>query len=150
MGKIQPLSTPTEKDLGILQEKLLRAVVFSETLPGGDQPLLFPDLHFILSQEIIFLSEDNLASTFNIAEFQMPMRVMSQSDLQQKASLQGDLVYLRFQPPAVEENIVRLTLEMKLIPRNPDQQVLGFGGVQARFQKNSRWEIIEEPILFAM
>lgn len=150
MSETQSISAPSEEELRSLQKTLLRAVLLSEPLPGGDQPLIIPDLDLILRQPIVVLSDENLAGSLSIEESPKPIRILSQEDLLQEARLQGDLAYFHFQPPNIDGNAVRLTLEMKIAPRDPSQHTLGLGGVQARFQKISQWEVIEEPIFFAM
>lgn len=150
MPEVQLQSLPSGEVLRYLQETLLKAVVLSQPLPGGNQPILFPDLSFIRRQSTVVLVDENLAGPLSIEEPPTPVRILTREALLQEARTQGDITYLRFQPPVREGNVVRLTLEAKIVPHDPTQRTLGLSGVQAKFQEVAgQWEAVEEPIFFA-
>lgn len=151
MSKVQSKSSPSDEVIRDLQEMLLKAVLLVQRLPGCNQPIIFPDLSFILNQPTIVLINENLAGTVSIEESPKPVCILSQEALLQEASTQGDINYLRFQTPIVEDNAVRLTLEAKIAPRDPEQRTLGLGGIQVKFQEvEGQWEAADEPIFFAI
>jgi len=133
-----------------LQETLLSAVLMREALPGSDQPLNFPDFSFIERQPAIYLANENLAGQISIEGLQKPLRILSRDDLQQEARMHGDLTYLYFHPPVKENGAVRLTLEAKIIPQNPEHYALGLSGMQITFHEvDGRWEAIGDQSSFA-
>lgn len=140
----------SDDDIGHMQEKIIRAVLLSQPLLGGSQPIRFPDLSFVLKLPSIFLSDRNLMYQISLQEFPKPLRVFSPEAIQKEAEKAGDIAYLQFQPPKCEGNTILLTLEAKIAPKNSGQQILGLSGVQVRFQKvGDHWEVIEEPVFFA-
>lgn len=133
-----------------LQKTLLKVVLLSQGLTGGNQIIKFPDLSFIQRQSTVILIDENLAHPFSIEELPTPIRILSREVILQEARKQGDIVYLRFQPTEREGNAVRLTLEAKIAFRDPDQRPLGLSGIQVKFHEFAgQWEITEEPIFFA-
>lgn len=148
-GVQSELHLPDEA-LGQLQGTILRAVFSRQRLPGSQQPIQFPDLSFILRQSTIFLVNENLAESFSFTDSLKPVRILSSEALRREAQLQGDIAYLRFQTPQVENNVVRLTLEAKIASSDTNQQPLGLSGMQVRFQEVAcQWKAVEEPIFFA-
>jgi len=150
MPEVQLQSLPSDEVLRHLQETLLKAVLLSQRLPGGNQPIMFPDLSFILRQPNVVLVDENLVGPVSIEESPTRVRLLSRETLQQEARTQGDITYLRFQPPVGEGNAVRLTLEAKIAARDPDQRILGLSGIQVKFEEVAgQWEAVDEPIFFA-
>ena len=150
MPKYQLQSIMPDEVLGQLQELLLKAVLLGQQLPGTDQPIRFPDLPFILRQSPVLLIDENVANSISIKEVSTPVRILSQETLLQEARTRGDITYLHFQPLRVEDDIVQLTIEAKICPRNPGQPILGLSGVQVMFQKVSgEWQVVGEPIIFS-
>jgi hypothetical protein len=126
-----------------LQETLLTAVLMHKPLPGSDQPLNFPDFSFIERQPVIYVVNENLAGPISIEGLPKPLHILSRDDLQQEARKHGDLTYFYFHPLAKENSAVRLTLEAKLIPQNPEHYALGLGGIQVTFHEvDGRWEAL--------
>lgn len=150
MPEVQSQSLPSDEVLRQLQETLLKAILLKERLPGGNQPIMFPDLSFILGQPTIVLVDENLAGPVTIEQPPKPIRIMSREDLLLEARTKGDIAYLLFRPPQGEDKSVKLTLEAKIAPCDPTQLTLGLSGVQVKFQKvTGQWEAIEEPAFFA-
>lgn len=80
----------------------------------------------------------------------MPIRILPLEVLLDEAHARGDLVYLHFQPAEIEGRTIRLTLQARIAPRDPQQRTLGLSGTQARFREVAgQWEALDEPILFA-
>ncbi|MGI2908101.1 hypothetical protein [Tolypothrix sp. VBCCA 56010] len=142
-------STVSDEVLGQLQELVLKAILLGQRLPGIDRSVRFPDLPFVLQKSTVTLIDENLANSVSIAEISVPVRNLSQEALLEEAREQGDIAYLRFQPPGIEDNVVRLTLEAKVCPHDSSQPVLGLSGIQVTFQKVSgNWQVVNEPVLF--
>ncbi|MBW4450574.1 MAG: hypothetical protein KME38_28040 [Spirirestis rafaelensis WJT71-NPBG6] len=143
-------STVSDEVLGQLQELVLKAILLGQRLPGIDQSVRFPDLPFLLQKSTVTLIDENLANSVSIAEISVPVRILPQEALLEKAHEQGDIAYLRFQPPGIEDNVVRLTLKADICPQDSSQPVLGLSGIQVTFQKISgNWQVVNEPILFS-
>lgn len=143
-------STPPDEVLGHLQETLLKAVLLREFLPGGRQPVMLPDLAFVLRQSTVFLSDENLARSVSLEGLPVSVRVLSPEALAEEARIQGDIAYLRFQPEEKEGDTVGLTLQARIVPQDAARHALGLSGVQARFRQiEGRWEITDEPVFFA-
>lgn len=143
-------SLPPRKTIAHLQGILLRAAILNQPLAGGSRPVRLSDLTFILRHPHIYLSDENLAGKISDDGLPKPLRVMSQEDLQKKASAEGDVAYLHFQPPDEADGAIRLTLEGKLYTQDPNQQPLGLSSVQAKFRKvDGRWESTDGPVALA-
>lgn len=143
-------STVSDEVIGQLQELVLKAILLGQRLPGIDRSVRFPDLPFVLQKSTVTLIDENLANSVSIAGISVPVRILSQEALLEEAREQGDIAYLRFQPPGIEDNVVRLTLEAKVCPHDSSQPVLGLSGIQVTFQKISgNWQVVNEPILFS-
>jgi hypothetical protein len=143
-------SIMSDEVLGQLQELLLKAILLGQKLPGLDRSIQFPDLPFLLQESTITLIDENLKNSISFAEVPIPIRILSQQALLEEAHTQGDIAYLRFQPSEIEGDTVRLTLEAKVYPHDPNQSVLGLSGIQVTFQRVSgNWQVFREPILFS-
>jgi len=136
--------------LGQLQELFLKAVLLGQKLPGLNQVVQFPDLPFLLQESTVNLIDENLANSVSITKITVPVRILSQEALLEEAHEEGDIAYLRFQPPEMEDSTVRLTLEARIFPQNPNQPVLGLSGIQVTFHRIlGIWQVVNEPILFS-
>jgi len=150
MSSDQSQTLLSDDVLNQLQVILLRAVLLSQRLPGGDQPIMFPDLSFVLNQTAVILSDDNLVGSVSVAELLKPVRILSRETIEQEAHIHGDLTYLQFRPPELEDNDVWLTLEARIVPQDPDRRALGLSAIRVKFQEVAgRWEVADEPIFFA-
>lgn len=136
-------------ELGDLQELLLRATLRGEPLPGGHEPLRFPDLGFVLSQPEILVLDENLARPPEVEDAPKPVRVVGSEALEAERP-QDDVAYLRFGPAEEVNGGVRINLEARIRSRE-GRQALGLGGLQARFQRRGQdWQLVEPPQFFAM
>ncbi|MBD2068240.1 hypothetical protein H6F93_12030 [Leptolyngbya sp. FACHB-671] len=143
-------SVMSDEVLGRLQELLLEAVLLGQELPGFDQSVQFPDLSFLLEESIVTLIDENLANSISFEEISIPVRILSQEALLEEGYEKGNVAYLRFQPPEIEDNAVRLTLEAKIYSHDSSQFALGLSGIQVTFQRISGdWQVVNEPILFS-
>lgn len=141
---------PSNEVIKHLQEMLLNGVLMGRSLPGSGQPISFPDSSLIQSQPTIFLRDENLAGPLSIDGLAKPIRILSLEDLQQEARRHGDLTYLCFHPPLKENDAIRLTLEAKIIPKDPTHYALGLGGIQVVFHEvEGRWEAMGDQSQFA-
>jgi hypothetical protein len=142
-------SLPSDEALRHLQEQMLKAVITRQPLPNSSRPLNFPDLSFIMAHPNIYLSNENLFGSISVEGLPKPLRILSPEELSQEARAQGDIAYLLFRPPDKESHSVRLTLEGRIAPRDPQQRVLGLSGVQMTFrQDGDQWKP-DEPVMFA-
>ena len=132
-----------------LQELILKAVLTGQPLPHSARPLNFPDISYIMGHSSIYLSNENLFGTTSIEGLPKPLRILSPEELSQEAREQGDLAYLLFRPPEKEDNSVRLTLEGRIAPRDPQQRMLGLSGVQVRFREDGGEWKPDDPVMFA-
>lgn len=143
-------SRPSKEEIGELQEILLTAILSSQPLPGADKPINFPDLAMIVNQPNIILADENLVRSVQIKASPKPVQILSSDEMREQARTHGDLTYLHFQPPEVGDNSVGLTLEGRIMPRNPDQRTLGLSTIQIRFHKvGDQWLAQGDPVLSA-
>jgi hypothetical protein len=137
-------------DLRNLQELLLKAVVFGEPLPGRAEPVRFPDISFIARQPAIWLVNENLAAPILPEETRRPVRILSSEALHAEARTQGDITYLRFQPPETTRDVILLTLEARIAVGKPGQPMLGLSSIHVKFQRvGGRWEAADAPVYSA-
>jgi hypothetical protein len=146
-------STPTmvaNHILGYLQALTLRATLLSETLPGTDQPIHFPDLPLITQRKPVILLDDNLAPHTSLNTGSIPIRVLPKDEVLALAALGNDIVYLHFQPPQFQENTIHLSLQAGIFSSDPSKQRLGLSGMRVGFKKeNDHWEVFDGPVYFA-
>jgi hypothetical protein len=137
--------------VGYLQKIMLNAVIGRSNLPGGDKPVMLPDMEFLLHQFTIIVADENLADPIGIKKSQNHFNILSQDAIQKEASGKIDITFLRFQPPKRVNNSIQLTLELKMAPHDPNQHVLGLSGLSVKFQEiDGKWEIVDEPLFFAI
>jgi hypothetical protein len=91
------------RDIQHLQEILLEAVVGGRPLPGG-VAVTYPDAPFLLRQPEVFVEDRNLHGSLS-----KRVRVLSANAIQREAQSR-EVVYLRFEPPAIGDDEVTLTL----------------------------------------
>jgi hypothetical protein len=144
------MTKPSAKTIAQLQAKLLKAALLRQPLPGSSQPVQLSDLQFIFRHPKIYLLDENLAGKISVEGLPKPLEVIKKEGLQKLAEKEGDVAYLRFQPPEVGDDTVRLTLEGKLATKDASQNPMGLSSVQVRFRKDDKeWLSTEGPIAFA-
>lgn len=140
----------SQEEIGELQGILLTAILSSQPLPGTDKPVNFPDLAMILAQANVTLADENLGGDVQVKGSPKAVQILSSDELREQARTGGDLTYLHFQPPEVGDDTVGLTLEGRIIPRNPDQRALGLSTIQIRFHKvGGHWLVQGDPMFSA-
>lgn len=135
-------SLPPRKDLGRLQQMLLKAALFEEPLPGGGSARL-ADLGFILRHEQIHLLDEHLAGPVSLEGSVKPIVVVSLADVRREAAAHGELAYLRFLPPeADDEGEVWLTLEGQLAIGDTRQHPMGLSRLQVKLREvDGHWSL---------
>jgi len=140
----------SDKALGQLQGMMLKAVLTASPLPGHSRPLDLPDLSLVLGQPAVVLSSENLGGPITVEGAAKPLYILPEEAILERAQREGDLNYLRFQPPHRIKGGVLLTLQISIAPRVPGSPVLGLSGVQVTFYRSGRrWQAAEETAAFA-
>ena len=140
----------SDKALGQLQGMMLEAILTASPLPGHSRPLDLPDLALAQGQPGILLSSENLGGPISVLGAPKPVYILPEEAILERAQREGDLFYLRFQPPHRVEGGVLLTLQISIAPRVPGSPVLGLSGVQVTFHRSGRrWQAAEETAAFA-
>jgi len=136
--------------IAMLQSIMLTSVLQQQPLPGQTQPVRFPDLAFITESPTVLISIDNVVGQFNAADIDKPVEVLLESEIREAAAKSGDRAYIRFQPTEERDGQVRIVLEVRIAPKEPDIQPLGLGGIRATFTRrpSGDWEATEPPVLF--
>ena len=119
---------PSPQQIGELQRSVLRAVLSRSPLPGGREPVAFPDLQFVKGEGDTLVLDENFQGAAEGGEG--GVRVVSREELAREAGARGPVGYLQFQPAAVQGGEVRLTLEAKLAAPNPGEKPQGLAGMQ--------------------
>lgn len=147
----QRLSEMPPKDiLGYLQAEMISALLLQDTLPGGVHRLQFPDLAFLLRQDMILVLDENLVTPISIENLPRPLRFVTANELAEQVRQSGDLPYLRFLVPTGDENSVTITLEIKIASADMNKGSLGLGAVSAQFAKtNGEWRSTQEARILA-
>jgi hypothetical protein len=129
---------------------MLEAILSGSPLPGHSRSLGLPDLPLVLSQPAVVLSSQNLGGPIRVEGVRKPIYIVSEEAIQERAQREGDLLYLRFQPPQSVLGGVLLTLEIRIAQRERGLPVLGMSGVQVTFrQSGERWQAAEDTAAFA-
>ena len=139
------ISTISENELAKLKEKVLKAVLNNQTMPGSNKIFNFPDLPFVLTQPDIYLVDDNIRNTVTIEKINKPVQTVTQEFLNQKTSESGKIVYFQFHSKKSGKDNLVLTLESKVLSSS-DQRTSSLTSMQIKFQKvGKEWKMIDEP-----
>ena len=135
-----------------LQSILLRSVLRQQPLPGQTQPVWFPDLAFLTESPSVLISDANITGQFDIVGIDKPVEIVPESEIREAAARSGDRVYVRFQPAEEVEGQIRIVMEVRIAPTEPDLQPLGLGGIRATFTRkpDGNWEVTEPPTVFGI
>ena len=134
------------KELGKLQETVLKAVLLGEKLPGSEQTARLPDKAFILRHPNVYVSDENLAGQFSLEGLSKPIRIVSTKTLQREAQDKTEIAYLKFSAPEVKGDAVALTLEGKIVSADPSRVPLGLSSIHFTFKKvGDKWESVAQP-----
>lgn len=136
----------SDKELSQLKEKVIKAIVNNQPVPGSSNPLSFPDLNFVLSQPDIFLNDINVKSAVPIEKLNKSIQIVSEERLKQIADKFGKVIYLQFQTTELEKGDLVLSLEAKVISSPPDYRKMNLTSMQMKFQKvGNDWKMIDQP-----
>ncbi len=138
------------KELRELQKTVLKAVLLGQQLPGSGQKARLPDSAFIMRHPDIYLSDENLAGRISLQGLSKPLRIVSTMALQGEVRDKGEIAYLRFSAPDMKVDTVVLTLEGKIVSKDPNRLPLGLSSVHCTFKKvNDKWEAVAQPFYSA-
>lgn len=139
------VSTISAGELADLKEKVLKAVLNNQTIPGSNKPLNFPDLPFVLTQPDIYLVDDTVRNTITIDKINKPVQVVAQEFLNQKTSESGKIAFFKFSTKKSGKDNLILSLETKLVSSS-DHRISSLTSMQLKFQKvGKEWKMIDEP-----
>jgi hypothetical protein len=134
-----------------LRATMLRAVLAQQPLPGSERPISFPDLAFITSAPRLLIVDDNLSAQFDPGELGRPVEVVIQAEVRARAEREGDLAYVYYQPAEWLNERVRIAIEVRMAPTQPDLRPLGLGGISATFaQTDGDWIVVDGPTVMAI
>jgi hypothetical protein len=135
-----------------LQSILLTCVLRRQPLPGQTQPVWFPDLAFITESPSVLISDSNLTGQFDIVGIDKPVEFVPESRIREAAARSGDRAYVRFQPAEEVDGQIRVVMEVRIAPTEPDLQALGLAGIRATFARgpDGNWEVTEPPAVFGI
>ena len=141
---------PSDVVLAYLQEAMVEAVLLQRNLPGGDWPVVLPDLGCLLREDRVLLADENLAETVSFSGAPVSVHVQSLDAIREQARALGQVAFLHFQPAEICESVIRITLQAKIAPQDPDQRALGLSGIQVQFEeKADGWQAAAGPVFFA-
>jgi hypothetical protein len=142
--------TERQRIVETLRATMLRCLLDESPLPGTSEAVRFPDFRFITEAEDLILSGDDLSDEFEFEEAERPATVMTESAIRSLAEEEGDRFYVYFQPPHWENERVRIPVEVRLAPADPDVMGLSLGGVSAVFEwTGTEWVVVEGPVVMA-
>jgi hypothetical protein len=122
-------------DLAELESQLLRAATRREPLPGATRAVVLPDLAFAEREEEVAVAREAAEPTLAAEGLPKPLHVASEDELRGLAvARQRDLAYFAFDVAEPAEDLVLLTLSLRLAPADPSARSLGLGGIQATFR----------------
>ena len=135
-----------------LQSIMLTSVLRQQPLPGQTQPVWFPDLAFITESPSVLISDANISGQFDIVGIDKPVEFVSESEIREAAARSGDRAYVRFQPAEEVDGKIRIVMEVRMAPTEPDLHPLGLGGIRATFARrpDGDWEVTEPPAIFGI
>jgi hypothetical protein len=141
---------PSAEDVARLQGLFLRATLLGIPLPGSSQPIRFPDLSFVTEQPSIFLIDQNLAGPIEFSGGPKPLRILSVDAMRKEGEQRGEVAYLQFAPPQINDDEVGLTLAARISARTPAVGDLGLSAIHARFRNvGGHWQLAQEPVVSA-
>lgn len=135
-----------------LQSITLTSVLRIEPLPGQTEAVRFPDLAWISESPRVLISNQNLAGELDVTGVDKQVDVVPESQIRDEAARGGDRAYVHFQPAEETGDRVRIVMEVRIAPSDPDIPPLGLGGIAATFSRTSddRWQVVEPPAVFGI
>jgi hypothetical protein len=133
-----------------LQSVMLESVLTGQPLPGSIDPLWFPDLAWVTEAPSVLVSAENIPDPEPFSSITGNVIVTPEAEIRDVAKQEGDRTYVHFTPPETSEGRIRLTMEVRMAPTEPDLLTLGLGGITATFvESNGSWVVGEPPAAFA-
>jgi len=131
---------------------MLTRVLRQQPLPGQAQPVGFPDLAFVPESPSVLISDANTTAQLDVVDVGKPVEIVPESEIREAAARTGDRAYVRFQPAEEIEGQIRIVMEVRIAPTQPDLQPLGLGGISATFTRDpgDDWEVTEPPAVFGI
>jgi hypothetical protein len=133
--------------LGQLQAAMLDALCSGTPLAGHQRALAMPDLSYPSERPPLILSSDNLGGPIELKHAgAVPLQILPQQAIQERAQRAGALTYLHFEPPQRVPQGVRLTLQLRTAQPGPGRQPdLGMSAVQVSFQQSGQgWRALDD------
>lgn len=138
------------RTLGEVQRSLLDAVLGNTSSLPVDRDIALPDVSFVLGHQPVVVADENLLEPERLEALSRPVEIQRLNAIRQRAQVEGNIAYLRFEPVERRDDTVCLTLKAEIAPRDPDQGLLGLSGVRICFREAAdEWEAIGEPTYFA-
>lgn len=144
--------TDMNETVARLESVMLESVLQRQPLPGRTDPVWFPDLAWITESPTVLVSDENIPDHLPITDTDTRVKVLPNAEIREAATEAGDRAYVLFQPPEASPGQIRITMEVRIAPAEPDIQPLGLGGISATFVESSagEWTVPEPPAVFAM
>ena len=134
-----------QSELALLKERVLRAILNNQALPGSDRPLHFPDLPFVLSQPHIYLADNDIRGDINIESLGKPVQVTSETALAEGHKASGKVVYFQFRTSGESEDSFKLYLDAN-VQSAADSRKTALTSMEMKFRKiGDEWQMIDEP-----
>jgi hypothetical protein len=111
----------------------------------------FPDLAWITEAPTVLVSDENVPAHLPITDANPTVEVVKDADIREQAAKTGDRAYVRFQPAEQKAGQIRIVMEVRIAPAEPDITPLGLGGISTTFVETSegKWEVVEPHTVFA-
>lgn len=133
-----------------LQSVMLESVLSRQPLPGSSDPVWFPDLAWITEAPSVLVSAENVPDPEPLTSVRGNVIVSPEAEIRDVAKREGDRTFVHFTPPETSAGSIRLTMEVRMAPTEPDLLTLGLGGITATFvESNGEWTVTEPPAAFA-
>lgn len=135
-----------------LESIVLESVLQRQPLPGLSEPTWFPDLAWITKAPTVLVSDENVPGALSVTEADQKIEVMQDSSIRDAAAKSGDRAYVRFQPAEQTGGRIRIVMEVRIAPAEPDIKPLGLGGISATFVETNEgeWTVSEPPTIFGI
>ena len=133
-----------QNELARLKERVLRAVLTNQPLPGSDHPLNFPDRAFVLNEPAIYLLDNDIKTDVKVEGLDGPVQLISNETLAKQQEASGKVVFLQFRTSHISENSLNLRLDVKVQSAGGRQSSLT--SMEMKFARlGDEWQMMDEP-----
>ena len=136
-----------------LQAMVLTAAIEGKPLPGTNSAVQLADAAFLRENGEILLAEEGINRVALARRLPAEIKVLSKSLLIKRAATQpnGRLAYLQFANVKERDDMVRFTLETRIVSPETGNQPATLGGIDLSFRKKAdgSWVAIDAPAAFA-